>query len=62
METGLRLLMRDGAVHVVFQPRLTVEQYDELMRIVDRASSKDELREALELSARLWEKEVEFAE
>ena len=60
METGFRLLMDDGAVQIVFHPRLTVEQYAELLRIADRATTKDELRDALELSARLWEKDVEF--
>ena len=60
METGLRLLMQDGAVQIVFHPRLTPEQYTELLRIADRAKTKDELRVALELSARLWGKDVEF--
>lgn len=60
METGLRLLMDDGGIHVAFQPKLTVKQYGELMRIADRARTKEELREALELAARLWDREVEF--
>ena len=60
METGLRLLMQDGAVQIAFHPRLTAEQYAELLRIADRAKTKDELRVALEVSARLWGKEVEF--
>src|SRR5438874_1526706 len=31
METGLQLLMRDGAVRVTFRPRLTAAQYIELL-------------------------------
>lgn len=60
METGLRLLMRDGAVQIAFHPRLTPEQYAELLRIADRATTKAELRAALELSAGLWGKDIEF--
>ena len=31
MENGLMLLMRDGPVRCAFSPRLTAEQYDELV-------------------------------
>ena len=60
METGFRLLMDDGAVEVVFHPRLTIDECAELTRIADRATTKAELREALEVSAKLWDKEMEF--
>ena len=48
METGLRLLMRDGALHVVFHPRLNAERYAELMQLVEQPTTKAELCEALE--------------
>ena len=37
METGLRLLMGDGAIHVAFHPRLTADQYSELIGVVAAA-------------------------
>jgi hypothetical protein len=60
METGLRLLMRDGAVRVVFHPRLNAAQYTELLELVDRLSTKRELKEAAGESARRWGVEFEF--
>jgi len=62
METGLRLLMRDGAIHVMFHPRLTSEQYGELMHVVGHSATKDELRESLTALARKWGSEVQFEE
>ena len=58
METGLQLLMRDGSLSVRFHPRLSAEQYAELMQVVDRATTKSELKAALEQAAQTWEKEV----
>jgi hypothetical protein len=60
VETGLQLLMRDGASKVAFHPRLTAEQYAELMRIVDQCSTKADLRAALERAAKVWGNEVEI--
>lgn len=54
METALRLLMRDGAVHVHFQPRLTAEQYAELATVIERPATKEELRSALQDLAQRW--------
>ena len=62
METGLRLLMRDGAIRAVFYPRLTSPQYDELLAVVERSTTKDELRSGLELLARKWDSRLEFEE
>jgi hypothetical protein len=60
METGLRLLMRDGAVHLAFHPRLTAEHYAELMRICEQATTKDELRREVEAAAQKWGSTLEF--
>jgi hypothetical protein len=43
METGLRLLMRDGAVNVTFRPGLPADQYAKFMTVLDQASTKGEL-------------------
>jgi hypothetical protein len=60
METSLQLLMRDGAARIRFHPRLTAEEYAELMvRIVD-ASTKAELRQLSETFAAKWDKETDF--
>ena len=58
METGLQLLMRDGAIGVRFHPRLSAEDYAELMQVVDRATTKGELKAELERVGKKWEKEV----
>ncbi len=60
METGLQLLMRDGAVRVAFHPRLSSEQYAELMAICERATTRDELRLEVEAAARRWGSTLEF--
>jgi hypothetical protein len=54
METGLRLLMRDGALQIRFQPRLTAPQYAELALLIDRPSTKEELCNELEAFAQRW--------
>ena len=46
--------MRDGALHVTFCPRLSAAQYAELMEVVERSDTKDELRSALEGLAQTW--------
>jgi hypothetical protein len=48
METGLRLLMRDGALELRFRPRLNPQQYAELAQLIERPSTKLELCAALE--------------
>ncbi len=58
METGLRLLMRDGTLHVLFRPKLTADEYDELLTAVEEPRTIAELREALEKLAQRWGKEV----
>ena len=60
METGLQLLMRDGAVRVAFQPRLTAEQYAELLRRVERSTTKDELRREMLAAAEKWGSKLDF--
>jgi hypothetical protein len=54
METGLRLLMRDGALQIRFQPRLSAPQYAELASLIDRPSTKQELCDELEAFAERW--------
>jgi hypothetical protein len=44
METGLRLLMRDGALRVAFHPRLDAVHYGEFLEIVERSTTKQELK------------------
>ena len=58
METGLQLLMRDGALSVRFHPRLNADEYAELMQLVDRATTKGELKTELEKAAKKWKKEA----
>ena len=60
METGLKLLMRDGAVGVAFQPQLTAAQYADLLSRVERAMTKDEFRVEMRLAAKLWGSELVF--
>jgi hypothetical protein len=64
METSLHLLTRDGAIRVAFSPRLTAEQYAELMVIVDSNStpSKAELCSVLRAAAMNWRNEIEIEE
>ena len=54
METGLQLLMRDGAICLTFHPRLTVEQYAELMTITENATTRAELCHAVEAAVEHW--------
>lgn len=62
METGLHLMLPDGPVHVSFSPRLTIDQYAELNRVIDRATTKHELRVLLEVTATLWERDWKLSE
>jgi hypothetical protein len=62
MELGLQLLMRDGAARVVFHPRLNADQYAELMRLVDLAATRVELKTAVTAAAKRWGVEVEYEE
>jgi hypothetical protein len=60
VETCLLLLMRDGAVRVVFRPNLSAEQYIELLNRVERATTKQELREEMQAAAKAWNRKLEF--
>jgi hypothetical protein len=60
METSLQLLMRDGAARVRFHPRLTAEQYAELLEAVSRATTREELRKETEQAAHRWGKQFDF--
>jgi hypothetical protein len=60
METGLRLLMRDGAVHITFAPKLTADQYSELLKAAESASTQSELKAAMESLAAQWGSQVNF--
>ena len=60
MELGLQLLMRDGAVRVGFRPKLTPEQYAELLRRVERATTKDELRREMLSASQKWGNQLDF--
>lgn len=50
--------MRDGAVRVLFHPRLTAEQYAELALVIEHPATKDELRRALGDLAKKWGTEM----
>ena len=54
METGLQLLMGDGAIHLSFRPRLDPAQYAELTRIVDDSITRDDLTKAVKAAADKW--------
>ena len=59
METGLQLLMTDGAVQVTFRPCLSEEQYAAFLVLVEHITTKEELCAAGEsFAARLG---LEFA-
>ena len=60
METSIRLLMRDGAARVMFHPRLTQEEYAELLAYASRAKTCKELREEAERAAAKWGKQFDF--
>ena len=62
MNTSLQLLMRDGAITVAFSPRLTVEQYAELIKLVETPSTKAQLRRELERAAVNWGRKVQIDE
>jgi hypothetical protein len=60
METSLQLLMRDGAARIRFHPRLTADEYSELLvRIVD-VHTRDELNGLIESLANKWGKQHDF--
>lgn len=54
METGLQVLIRDGAVSLRFHPHLTVEQYAELLTIVENATTRAELCYGVEVAVEHW--------
>jgi hypothetical protein len=60
METGLRLLMKDGMVRVAFHPRLTAEQYTELLDLVSKSGTRHELTVAVEATAKRWNCQVDI--
>ena len=60
MQTALHLLARDGAIKVAFSPRLSAEQYAELMEVVEMTQTKEELSEALRRAASAWGYEIEI--
>ena len=59
METGLQLLMRDGAMRVLFHPRLTAPQYAQLLKVVTASETKDQLSRAVHRLADEWGIEAE---
>ena len=50
--------MRDGAVEVAFRPKLTAEQYAELLDTVKESATKDEFRQLMTGLAISWEIEA----
>ena len=54
METALQLLMPDGALRVSFYPRLSVQQYAELLESANRATTRAEWRQEIENVAKRW--------
>ena len=62
MKTTLNLLTREGLVYVSFRPALTAPQYAELLDLVERGTSAEEMREAIRQWADLEQLEVDFEE
>jgi hypothetical protein len=62
METGLQLLMRDGAARIVFQPRLSAEQYAELLALAESCATRADLESAVKRAGQHWGKQVDFEE
>jgi hypothetical protein len=54
METALQLLMRDGALRVAFHPKLSAEQYTELLDCANRATTKAELTAEIQGFSKRW--------
>jgi len=54
METSLRLLMDDGTLAITFHPKLTAEQYAELLDAANIATTCDELCRAVVVLAKEW--------
>jgi hypothetical protein len=59
METGLKLLMRDGALAMSFRPHLDPVEYADLTRLVNECTTRTELREAVESAAKRLGHQVE---
>jgi hypothetical protein len=62
METRLRLLTREGAIGFKFTPRLTADQYAELLKASALADNRAELRDAAKQLAIKWQSELEVEE
>jgi hypothetical protein len=62
METRLRLLTRDGALGMLFRPKLTSQQYDALLKASILADTRAELREAAKKLAIEWQADLEMEE
>ena len=62
MQTALHLLTRDGAIRVAFSPRLTTQQYAELMLMVETQPTKEGLLAALHSATARWGTQFEFEE
>jgi uncharacterized protein (DUF2126 family) len=54
MQTILQLLMRDGALRVCFKPKLSAEQYSEILASANRATTKAELTSEIEQLSKEW--------
>ena len=50
--------MRDGAATVAFRPKLTAEQYAELLDAANEATTKEELRQLMTGLAVRWRTEA----
>jgi hypothetical protein len=62
MQTALNLLTREGAIRVAFSPRLTPEQYAELILVIEspQSETRNELRKAIQAVATRWGSKVEI--
>ena len=64
MGAGLQLLMRDAPVCVEFAPPLSSAQYDELLGVVQRLSTRAtiaDLKEDVKAAAQRWAVDVVFS-
>jgi hypothetical protein len=54
METTLQLLMRDGALRVSFDAKLTSEQYADMVEAANRATTQAELTSEIKALSKRW--------
>ena len=59
METRLQLWMQDGALAIAFEPKLTPDQYAELLEVSKESTTREELRASVMALAKTWGMEAQ---